>query len=1049
MRFFIVIFSFFLFLNLFTACQSSKQYIKAHSNSEAKRKKVYDDHLLVKNSILNPKKKKLKKNEPILCEDSVNIQLQEYHLESDLASHLYNELFGMLRQKPNRVLLYGRPFLWIYNISDTCRVKYRYEKNYTWEKRDGEWIHGAIRPDTINIKKRIGDSTILKKGKFRKFIMTKIGEPPVLFDITKTRLTARSMQNHLIQKGFLDAKVGYKINFKKHKAMVEYYYTTGKPVLIDTVIFESEDLAMKKIMEELKSGTELKKGMPMDKTAFLKERTRLTSEIRNRGYYNFNWNYITYIADTANSPKIAAAENSNIIDNLFSSKLGEQGESRVQIYVNIISPSDTVESHTKYTLKDVFVVLDEPKVEIHKIKRKFLMDTTYVVLRPPRKKLEISHMYKSSVTELDSTVYLKLQANEGRNIIEELSKEKSRSLAVVAGAKFPYWISMRKIKNGRNNEVGLLEENDKNKITFIYTRNNSKSFFKSKIHTNFNVKNPNDSSFYNIILTPYKRRFVRSSYKNFSNIEENDIPIHIMLRKPAKSAETDSIKKVKEELKLKKDNFIIRDQVISQFVQISSGSTYNYDAGRETVNRISDLEIFRFPRVEYVPSKSGNTDELDAYVFMQKSKKQLFGADTDFNTTNANLGWALNLNYKNRNVFKGAEIFLFNIEGGINFDPTPENVSSTKGIIQWIDFLDVNSSLSLFFPKIIGFRNWSLSVEKPKSTASVSYHYLQQSTDFRVSSFDASFGYDWSLKNKKHAFIWNPFILNFTLEPVLDSEFENRLKQSNYALWASLKERYFLPGSNFSYLFKPKLPDKHQFQMRSFFEMTGNTAFLIDLVSSKDIEIFKTAYSQYVKADFDIRYTYKISKKHLLATRVMAGAAVPVGSTVRVPYSRQFFVGGPSSMRGWNMRELGPGKMRAQDGALFQLGDIRLEMNAEYRFMLNSWIGSCFFIDAGNVWFAKSYENQNTTVPFNLSENGVFNINFLEELGVDVGTGLRLDMSFFVLRVDFAVPIRNPAGFKRIDNNGFVHYTNASGFPIYWKFDWRSTNFLLAVGYPF
>jgi hypothetical protein len=1060
MRFFNIILSIISILFLFSACQSSRQYLKAHSDVIHKRKKVYDEHLLVKNNIsINQPKKFDRKNKVVICTDSVLIYPQSYKLDSDLANKLQYDLNGMIRQKPNRVVFFTRPFLWLYNVSDTLRVKYRYDKNFRWERERGEWIQGGIKADTIN-KHKNSDTLTYKPRKLRKFFMNKIGEPPVIYDSVRTALSAKSMQNHLMQKGFLDAKVGYKVKFKKHKAYVEYHYSTGKPLLIDTVIFDSDDPAMKMIMAELKPASELKKGMPMDKSAFLKERTRLTSEIRNRGYYSFNWNYISYIADTANAAVIPEKINKGIFGKTVSSKIGEQGEKRVQIYINISSPKDSIKFHTKFTIRDVFIVLDEPKVEIHKIRRKYLMDSSFVVLRPPRKEAEISNIYRGNYIELDSTIYLTVTANEGLNILSEIKKANAKSIILVESAKKPYWLTLKALKtNGQALPKAILEELDDNKIRIVFPSKRYGVFGKSSSVYRFSIQDPNDGKSYSVELKPYKRSFISKAYSKLSDVDEEDIPIHIILRKPAISPLTDSLEKAKDVAELKKKNFIIYDHVISQLVDIKIGSLYNYEAGRVTVNKISELEIFRIPRVEYVPSKSGATDELDAYVFMQKAKQKLLGAETDFNTTssgtnlgsnNSNLGWALNLNIKNRNVFKGAEVFLFNIEGGINFDPRRTNASSNvQGIVSWIDLLNINSSLNLFFPKIAGFRNWSLSVEKPKTRASIAYHYLQQSIDFRVSSFDALFGFDWQTKKGVHRYSWNPFMLNFTLKPILDPAFEIRLRESNFALWASLNEQFFLPGTNFNYIFTPKLKNDHNVQLRIFAETTGNTAFLTSLITRKEIQLFQTPYSQYTKADIDLRYTYKFSRKHIFASRIMAGAAIPLASTVRVPYSRQFFVGGPSSMRGWNMRQLGPGRMRSDENTRFQLGDIRLEMNAEYRFMLNSWIGSALFVDAGNIWYARSYENTAVTLPYSNLESGVFNENFINEMALSVGSGLRLDLSFFVLRFDFGVPIRDPSGFSRTDDNGFVHYTNESGFPIYWKFDWRNTNFLLAVGYPF
>ena len=249
------------------------------------------------------------------------------------------------------------------------------------------------------------------------------------------------------------------------------------------------------------------------------------------------------------------------------------------------------------------------------------------------------------------------------------------------------------------------------------------------------------------------------------------------------------------------------------------------------MTRLSELEIFKLPRVIYTESKSGVPNELDAYIYAQKAKKQLSGFDTDFNTSNAYLGWALNLTYRNRNLFKGAEVLVWNVEGGINFDPTPDTTGESTGLARWINLLDLNAGLSLYFPQIIGFRNWSLSVDNPKTKLALNYHYLQQSSDFRVSSFDASYGYEWTVKEKIHSFTWNPFILNFTLQPILNPSFEEGIKESNFALWRSLKDLFFIPGSNFTYQFTPKSKSgTHFFYFKGIAEAAGNSAWAIDRI---------------------------------------------------------------------------------------------------------------------------------------------------------------------------------------------------------------------------
>ena len=645
--------------------------------------------------------------------------------------------------------------------------------------------------------------------------MTKIGEPPVIFDSTQSRITARSMQNYLIQKGYLDAKVGFIVDIKRNKAKVTYHYSTAKPLLIDTVIYQSIDPAMKNIMLEVKERSALKENQPLDRAAFMVEKTRLTQEIRNRGYYHFDWNRITYVADTVNASPIIRPEKGN-------PTIGQMGEQRAQIYVTILPESDTTTNHTRYYIRDVYIVPDPPERPIHALKRKYPMDTTFVVLQPPRKKQEISNIFNTSLHEADSLAYFRLERKGTRSILEDICQDKMKSIILISNNKYPYWLKMSLYRGDDKEPItGRLTEDGNEELRIIIPRNKYKSFFKNPYPTKDLVKNPITGELYWLELKPYKRRFIRKSYKAESLIENGDIPVHIILRKPAKTVEVDSAKAAKDLANKRKEYFVLRDQVLSQNVLIKSGAIYNYTASKETVMRLSELEIFKLPRVIYTESKSKVPNELDAYIYAQKAKKQLSGFDTDFNTSNAYLGWALNLTYRNRNLFKGAEVLVWNLEGGINFDPTPDTTGATTGLARWINLLDLNAGLSLYFPQIIGFRNWSLSVDNPKTKIALNYHYLQQSSDFRVSSFDASYGYEWTLKEKKHAFSWSPFTLNFTLQPILNADFDTRIRESNFALWRSLKDLYFIPGSNYTYQLTPKSKNGRHFYYFKAYQSMG------------------------------------------------------------------------------------------------------------------------------------------------------------------------------------------------------------------------------------
>ena len=208
--------------------------------------------------------------------------------------------------------------------------------------------------------------------------------------------------------------------------------------------------------------------------------------------------------------------------------------------------------------------------------------------------------------------------------------------------------------------------------------------------------------------------------------------------------------------------------------------------------------------------------------------------------------------------------------------------------------------------------------------------------------------------------------------------------------------------------------------------------------SADPSKVVGSIYSQYAKFSIDARGYYNFQDNNMLAFRFFAGVARPFGNSSIIPYSKQFFSGGPNSIRAFQINSLGPGTyfQNASNGLLLQLGgDIKLEMNGEYRFNIYRFLKGAMFVDAGNVWLEKS-NPANTGSPFLLS-------TFMNELAVGTGIGLRFDVSFFILRFDLAMPLRKPWLDKNhrwvIDQ---IDFASSS---------WRGQNLILniAIGYPF
>jgi hemolysin activation/secretion protein len=259
-------------------------------------------------------------------------------------------------------------------------------------------------------------------------------------------------------------------------------------------------------------------------------------------------------------------------------------------------------------------------------------------------------------------------------------------------------------------------------------------------------------------------------------------------------------------------------------------------------------------------------------------------------------------------------------------------------------------------------------------------------------------------------------------------------------------EEQFIAGGSYSYTYNEQViaGKKIQFFFNAKAETAGNAFSLIKIIggekpaSATPLKIAGSVYSQYASFSFDGRTYFNFNNEDKIALRLFTGVAQSYGNSSTLPYSKQFFCGGPNSVRAFQINSLGPGTYQqttANTGFLQLGGDIKLEMNAEYRFGIYRYIKGALFLDAGNVWLQKSN-------PANIGSPFAFN-SFMNELAVGTGIGLRVDVSFFVLRFDLAMPLRKP---WLPENQCWV--TNQTAFL---NAAWRKENLILniAIGYPF
>jgi len=318
----------------------------------------------------------------------------------------------------------------------------------------------------------------------------------------------------------------------------------------------------------------------------------------------------------------------------------------------------------------------------------------------------------------------------------------------------------------------------------------------------------------------------------------------------------------------------------------------------------------------------------------------------------------------------------------------------------------------------------------------------------RVGYFDMHtlqfiYGYKWK-QNIKNEHELNPVNISYTKLFNQTAEF-NQLLDSNTFLKQSYEEQ-FIAGGTYIYTYNEQVfpLKKIQYFFQLSTETAGNAISLAKTINGEKISddnpssAMGHVYSQYARLSFDARGYYNFRDNNKLAMRAFAGIAKPYGNSSVLPYTRQFFSGGPNSIRAFSINSVGPGTYNQNNDSLgfLQLGgDVKLELNAEYRFGIYRFLKGAVFADAGNVWLLKS--NPSTLgEPFSSSQ-------FINDIAVGAGIGLRIDVSFFILRFDLATPLRTP--WLEQNNKWVINEIDLGSST------WRKENLILnvAIGYPF
>ncbi len=478
---------------------------------------------------------------------------------------------------------------------------------------------------------------------------------------------------------------------------------------------------------------------------------------------------------------------------------------------------------------------------------------------------------------------------------------------------------------------------------------------------------------------------------------------------------------------------LYKPRMFAQSMRFDPGDLYNRTDQNASISRLVNLGVFKFVKNRFEVVEGSDSAQLNAYYYLTPLPKKSLRAEINANTKSNNLtGSSLTVGWRNRNTFRGGELFSIDATGGFEVQFS----GRLRGFNTYRGGLEANLAFPRFLIPFVNINTKSGYV--PRTNIQLAYDILTKQKLYTMNSFRANFGYVWKENIKKEHQL-NPISITY-VQPLQITQLYKDSAANNQALQKAV-EKQFIIGSNYNFNYNQLQGDrKHGLYFNGNLDLSGNTAGLItgaNINKGDTARIFNAAFSQYVKLEADLRHYSQLSKNTIWANRLIVGFGYPYGNSGSLPFIKQFFVGGTNSIRAFRSRSLGPGTYIDTTSTTFlpdQSGDIKLEMNTELRAKLVGIVHGAIFVDAGNIWL---YNKD----PF--KPGGSFTKDFMKEIAVGAGVGLRFDISFLVLRLDLAIPLRKPYlpdGQRWVINQ--IDFKSGS---------WRRENlvFNLGIGYPF
>ncbi len=492
------------------------------------------------------------------------------------------------------------------------------------------------------------------------------------------------------------------------------------------------------------------------------------------------------------------------------------------------------------------------------------------------------------------------------------------------------------------------------------------------------------------------------------------------------------------------DEDFFKPKRLAPYILLKEGQHYNSETARLTSNRLSAIGSYKyanlqFTEVDTTTAQNDSTGLLDVSIFLSPLNKRSLRAEIQAITkSNGFTGPGISITYSNRNLFHGGE--TLNINGTFSYEAQLAGGDENRSLSSITGGLKTE----LIIPRLVPFSPSRFRYAVPKTRISLGGDFLNRSRLYTLTSITSAFGYTWNANRFVYHEL-NPISINYTNLANTTEEFDTILEDNPFL--RSSFEQQFIAGLTYGFTYN-ELVDAEKSRPLYFstnLELAGNT---LNLISGGKTSVLGLEYAQYAKLDADFRYYLKWGKEQALISRFYAGWGIPFGNSVTLPFAKQFFSGGPYSVRAFQIRSLGPGTFQSIDaeGSTFfdQSGNLQLEANLEYRFPIWSFLKGALFADAGNVWLTYDIDlpldEPVESRAFNeeLVAKGRFGSDWINQLGVGMGLGLRVDIQSFVIRLDVASPWRVP--YLPEDERSRVPFFGGGDNNLVWNF---------AIGYPF